>query len=1223
VKKVCISMKGNSFPCTFLYHITDIFAAVPPLCEKGSIKHVTVRLKSLEIKGFKSFADKTVLNFDEGITGVIGPNGCGKSNIVDSIRWVIGEQKISQLRSENLESLVFNGSRTRSASGLAEVSLTFENTRNLLPTEFNTVTITRKYYKNGDSEYRLNDVSCRLKDIHNLFLDTGVSTDSYAIIELGMVDDIIKDKENSRRRMLEQAAGISIYKTRKREAKLKLDATEQDLARIEDLLFEINNQLKSTESQAKKAEKYFEIKKEYREISIELAKAALEGFNVTWKELNEQQKNETDKRTQLDAAVAADEAAIEKEKAAFIEREKALQQQQHAFNELNNTVRQKESEKNLSSQRLQYLKEREAGLQDFLLKAEGQLRGIEESITFTRQQIQEEENNLGALKQQLRQLRQNAEEKRIVFDEKRSAVDSLRKEQMQLQRNYFEAEKMVAVADTSIQNLERSVAHIEEEQNQRVDILKKLGIEKEDVERELQEKRSTLEQLKQDNSFTKEQILETQGLVEKLRGELAAENRTLDARQNEHDLLKSLIDTMEGYPESVKFLHNNKSWNYTAPLLSDIIYVKEDFRTAVENVLEPYLNYYVVNDLAEGLTAVHLLDDNKKGKANFFLLDKLTMFKPGPEHKVDGVIPALSVIEFDEKYRPLAEYLLGNVFIAEDEEALQNSNGHIVLEKNGKYVKGNYSLTGGSVGLFEGKKIGRTKNLEKLAEKIATQKKKVNDLKAVITQRSNEVIAFNEQLKENTIQQTQQHINELINNSFSIQNKTENTSLQQSVASARLAELIARLQQDQAAINDTRLLATSLQKSVEELDMQMKKVVEEFVNTENEFNAANGLYNENNLLLARQQSKVNALQQELEFKSNQLKDLTIQRESSKIQMDDAATDIATTNESLRILEEEVVTLLKSKNAEEQKLNEADQAYYNMRNALTEKESELRHKQKAKEQTDHLLNEIKDRLNELKLHLAGMKERLNVEFKVDLDAILDEERTTETALEELQEKSDRMKKRLENMGEINPTAIEAFVEMKKRYEFIVEQRNDLVSAKDSLMLTIQEVEVTANRMFLETFNKVRENFQNVFQALFTEDDTADMVLENPDNLAETGIDIVAKPKGKRPTSINQLSGGEKTLTATALLFAIYLIKPAPFCILDEVDAPLDDANIGKFTQMIRKFSKESQFIIVTHNKMTMATVDVIYGVTMQEAGVSKLVPVDFRGLEHQLANQPMS
>ena len=253
------------------------------------------------------------------------------------------------------------------------------------------------------------------------------------------------------------------------------------------------------------------------------------------------------------------------------------------------------------------------------------------------------------------------------------------------------------------------------------------------------------------------------------------------------------------------------------------------------------------------------------------------------------------------------------------------------------------------------------------------------------------------------------------------------------------------------------------------------------------------------------------------------------------------------------------------------------------------------------------------MNEVKLQLAGMKERLNVEFRIQLEDILDQPRNSETPAEELQEKADRMKKRLENLGEVNPTAIEAYTEMKKRYEFIMEQKNDLVTARESLLQTIAEVEITANQKFLETFNQVRENFQKVFKTLFTDDDQCDLVMENPDNIAETGIDVIAKPKGKRPSSLTQLSGGERTLTATALLFAIYLIKPAPFCILDEVDAPLDDANVGKFTNMIRQFSENSQFIIVTHNKMTMSTVDVIYGVTMQEPGVSKLVSVDFRSI----------
>ena len=1170
-----------------------------------------MRLKSLEIKGFKSFADKTVLNFDEGITGVIGPNGCGKSNIIDSIRWVIGEHKISNLRSENLESLVFNGSKTRSASGLAEVSLTFENTKNLLPTEFNTVTVTRKYYKSGESEYRLNDVACRLKDIHNLFMDTGISTDSYAIIELGMVDDIIKDKENSRRKMLEQAAGITIYKTRKKEAKLKLDATEQDLARIEDLLFEINNQLKSLESQAKKAEKYFEIKKEYKEVSIELAKAALEGFNITYRDLNEQQQQEVDKRIELETSIAKEEAALEQEKLAFVEKEKALQQMQHAYNEMLDKVRNKENEKSLSSQRLQHLKERQSNLHEFIQKAGGQLSGLEESIGFTGQQINDEEQKLQELELKLQDLKETVEQKRGIFDEKRSTIDNLRRENQSIQRSQFDAEKKVAVADTSIQNLQRTIVQIQEEKAQRQAQLTQLGADKKIKEEELAQKQTDLQQLQEEHEFTKEQILQTQNMLEGLRVNLAEENRKLDAKKNEHDLLKSLIDSMEGYPESVKFLHKNTNWNHSAPLLSDIIYVNEQYRAAVENVLEPYLNYYVVNNLTEGLQAVHLLDDNKKGKANFFLLDKFT--EPVNAHQPEGTIPALGVIEIDSRYAKLAEHLLGNVFIAENDDALQNSNGAVVLEKTGKYVKGKYSLSGGSVGLFEGKKIGRAKNLEKLIKEITVQEKIVNEAKSEIQQRHNEVISFNNQLKENAIKQTQQDINNLTNHVFSLQNKMENLSQLETTSSSRVAELELQLQNNHDAISSTRLELENFNTVLAQLLEKTQLVETDYTTAEQEYNTASNTFNDNNLQFAKQQSKVISTKQELEFKTNQLNDLKLQVENSTTQLNEALENIEQTATELKELELLLVNMLQNKEAEEKKLNEADQEYYNIRNILTEKESELRHKQKSKEGIDHLLNEIKDKLTDLKLQLAGMKERLNVEFKVDLDAIIDEARTGDVPLEELKEKNERMRKRLENMGEVNPTAIEAYTEMKKRYEFILEQKNDLVTAKDSLMQTIQEVEATANQQFLDTFNKTRENFQKVFKALFTDEDTADMILVDPENLAETAIDIVAKPKGKRPSSIGQLSGGEKTLTATALLFAIYLIKPAPFCILDEVDAPLDDANVGKFTNMIKQFSENSQFIIVTHNKMTMNAVDVIYGVTMQEAGVSKLVPVDFRSL----------
>jgi len=1172
-----------------------------------------VRLKSLEIKGFKSFADKTVLSFDEGITGIIGPNGCGKSNIIDSIRWVIGEQKISSLRSENLEALVFNGSKSRSASGLAEVSLTFENTRNLLPTEFSTVTVTRKFFKNGDSEYRLNDVQCRLKDIHNLFMDTGVSTDSYAIIELGMVDDIIKDKENSRRRMLEQAAGITIYKTRKKEAKNKLDATEQDLARIEDLLYEINNQLKSLENQAKKAEKYYELKKEYKEVAVELAKAALQGFHLNYSGLNEQFELETNKRVQIEAEVATGEAEVEKEKLSLIDKERILQSKTTEFNSLLQNLSHAENEKRLGQQSLHFLKEKEVSITNFLSKADGQVKSTEDSINYTNLQIVEEEKKLTEIQQEVEQVKGSSDQKKIVADEKRKAVDSLRNDYFQIQRKQFDAEKKVAVADTSIQNLIRTQAQLTEEKDNR--IVQLTGLEKELIEKEagLNAKKTELVNLQEHHQKTKDQILSSQSELEVLRNQMGEEGRKLDAKKNEYALLKSLVDSMEGYPDSIKFLHKNPNWNHTAPILSDIIYVQKEYRAAIENVLEQYLNYYVVNDLKEGLQAVKLLDDNKKGKANFFLLDKLTEVSadiPQPEN----TIKALDVIEVDEAYKHIAAYLLNKVFIAENDEVIYNSSSSaVILDKSGKYVKGKYTLSGGSVGLFEGNKIGRTKNLEKLNDEVIILDAVVKALKAEIQQKHEEVVGFNQQLKENVIKQTENEISQLTNQLFSCKNKIENLQQSQQSALNRLQDINTRLTGEQTSTTGSREELKLLNEQFNTVAENLKNIEQDYKQAEMEYNQFYARFNEQNLTLTRQQSKLSSLKQELSFKTNQLAELHTQIDQNKKQLAEIAENMVQKQTAMEQLEKTVLELLRSKETEEKLVNQLDTEFHVYRNVLQEKETALRAKQKTKEICEQLLAEIKDKLNDLKLQLASIKERLQIEFKVDIDEVLKDERNSELTVEELQTISDKMKKRMENLGEVNPTAIEAYQEMKKRYEFIIEQKNDLVDAKDSLLQTIQEVEAKANQQFLDTFNKVRENFQKVFKALFTEEDTADMVLVNPENLSETGIDIVAKPKGKRPSSISQLSGGEKTLTATALLFAIYLIKPAPFCILDEVDAPLDDANVGKFTNMIKKFSENSQFIIVTHNKMTMSSVDVIYGVTMQEPGVSKLVPVDFRSL----------
>lgn len=1176
-----------------------------------------MQLKSLEIKGFKSFADKTVIHLDHPITGIVGPNGCGKSNIVDAIRWVIGEHKIKSLRSDNLEDLVFNGSRTRAASGMAEVSLTFENTRNLLPTEFTTVTITRKFYKNGESEYRLNDVACRLKDIHNLFLDTGVSNDSYAIIELGMVDDIIKDKEGSRRRMLEQAAGISIYKTRKKEAKQKLEGTEQDLARIEDLLFEIGNNLRTLESQAKKAERYFQIKDEYKLVSIELAKASLEDFNDRYKLLNEQHSAEQDRKAQVDAAVAQGEAAIEGDKLQLIERETELSRMQKQFNDLNNRIVQLENEKKLASQRLEYLRERERNLSGFLATADTQWNELLASIAQAESLIESEKNKLEDAREQLESLRDMVADKQIVFEEKRAVVDALRKEMLEDQRRQFDAEKKVAIADSSVMNLQRSILHTQEEIAQRASQITQINTEKSTTELEHHEQQLALQSMQDRQEEVKTKILETQGQVEVLRTQLIDENRTLDARKAEHDLLKSLVESLEGYPDSIKFLSKNKEWNNKAPLLSDVFVVQNEYRAALENVLDNYLNYYLVDNIDEAAKAIHLLEANKKGKANFFVLSHFANKQTNTTlDAIAGAVPALSVLNVDEQYAPLAKQLLGHVYIAENEEAMMQAQlpaSAVLIEKTGKILRGQYTLSGGSIGSFEGNKIGRAKNLERLVKEIDTLTHSTTALRAQISETQNLIAGFNAELNDKAIEQTKQELNRLHNHVVGLSNRIEHLEHTNTSSQQRLEDLQSQLEDTQDNISNTRGELDEIIAAFQALQGRIAAAEAEFKAVELDYNMATQQYNQHNIEFLKQQAKAETLKQDLTYRQSKLDELKGQIETNKVQLQETSQQISEASGKLNFGDTELYDMMTKREADEKILAETDRLFYELRNTVNAEESKLNQKRREKEQAETLLNGIKDKLNEMKLQLAGMKERLSVEFKVDLEEILDQDRTGEQSVEELNAEAEKMKKRLENMGEVNPTAIEAYTEMKVRHDFIVEQKNDLVNAKESLLATIEEVELTANTKFKETFDKVRQNFQVVFKALFTEEDTADLRLTDPDNVADSGIEIYAQPKGKRPSTLTQLSGGEKTLTSTAFLFAIYLIKPAPFCILDEVDAPLDDANVGKFTQMIRKFSDNSQFIIVTHNKQTMAAVDVIYGVTMQELGVSKLVPVDFRSL----------
>jgi len=1178
-----------------------------------------MELTKLEVKGFKSFGDKVVINFNKGITGIVGPNGCGKSNIVDAIRWVLGEQKIKTLRSEKMENIIFNGTKNRKALQLAEASITFENTKNILPTEYSSVTITRRYFRSGDSEYLLNGVPCRLKDITNLFLDTGIASHSYAIIELAMVDEILNDKDNSRRHLFEEAAGISKFRVRKRETMRKLDATDLDLERVEDLIYEIQKNMRSLERQARQTKRYFKIKEEYKDLSILLARKTVALQKEQLEHITLQTAKENDKKLSLSKKVIEKEAAIEKAKKELLEKEKDLSQKQKALNEFVAKIRQFESDKKIKNEKLRFLKDKSLNLKDQIEQDKKSNERALFSIQSLKQEKQSAETTLKELETKVKGLQDEHLEEKNRTQNLRDEVDSMNEVYKVKHEEVFQYNKEFEIKEIQLntlkQELEKTTSDTTEQSESLVEFDKKIK----EISSEIDSKSKYLNSLKKGENQIEERIESSDKLIEKIKDELSATNRVLDSKQNEYNLTKSLVDNLEGFPEAIRFLKAQKSWGKKAPLLSDILTTEEKYRATIENYLEPYMNYYVVDTEADAFKAVNLLSEASKGRAHFFILDSFEKFTPSPIKIFDNATPATDIVEYDLKYQKLVSYILNNVYLIsqvsgdfpKDEEA-------IFMTANGKFTKKRFSISGGSVGLFEGKRIGRAKNLEKLDRDIKKLNKKHEDIKNKLNEELKALVKLKGSTKKDKIEILQMEINQLNESLISLKTREEQYSQLLSNQSTKKENILEKIEE---LNSDLEKLSPITEKGKIDLEILGEKIVSlqnELKNQQEMFSLKSTAYNDENILFHQQKNKINSLDQEINFKS--------------IAFENSKERINKNQESLELNENEIKELLSSdedsddvilgmyeeKETLEKILNGSEKEYYSARGKIDEIENQVRELQHSRENIDTIIIELKDKLNDIKLQLNSIKERLSVEFQVSLEEILKEpdkegEDLQETE-ESLREKVDIIKNKLEKIGPINPMAMEAYDEVKKRNDFITEQREDLLQAKESLIATIDEIDLAARANFMEAFEKIKENFINVFRTLFGEEDDCDLVLTNIEDPLSSSIDIIAKPKGKKPLTINQLSGGEKTLTATSLLFAIYLMKPAPFCIFDEVDAPLDDANLDKFNLIIRKFSKDSQFIIVTHNKRTMISTDVIYGITMVEQGISKVVPVDLRELE---------
>ncbi len=1176
-----------------------------------------MQLTKLEIKGFKSFGDKVQINFGEGITGIVGPNGCGKSNIVDAIRWVLGEQKISALRSDKLENIVFNGTKKRKATQLAEVSLSFRNTKNLLPVEYNDVTITRRYYRSGDSEYLLNGINCRLKDITNLFLDTGIASNSYAIIELSMVDDILNDKDNSRRHLFEEAAGISKFKVRKKETLKKLKDTDADLDRVEDLLFEIDKNMRSLERQARQAKRYFSIKEEYKKYSVELAVKSIEKQQIALNDLNKQLQNEHDIKISLNKQISEKDAEMERAKTNLLSKEKLLASRQKSLNSHVGNIRNYESEKKIKYERLRFLNDKSDSIKEQLAqdkqsqeRAIFALKGLQQEKESASKMLQENQLILQALKSDLEEQKIRTNELQVEYN-KLDETNRIQKEEL------YNASKNLEIKEVQLNSFKLELEKTTFDSSEKTADLAEFDGKLKQLNKKLFAKEKDLNLLKANENQLQKTIEATEKTIEVIREEKQQTGRKLDAKQNEYNLTKSLVENLEGFPEAIKYLKKKVNWNKNAPLLSDIISCGEKYRVTIENFLEPFMNYYIVNKEEDAFKAINLLNDAAKGKAHFFILEKFDKFQPHDPKLFDNAIPATEIVEYESKYKHMVAHILDDVYIVSGpESSIPEDNESIFITKNGKVTKRKYSISGGSVGLFEGKRIGRAKNLEKLQVTVKKLQLKLEDIIENHKQKLEELEQLKSQTRMIPIENLQKEINLIKQELVSFETKQEQMSSLLSSNSVRKEDIAENLEILSQEIHKLTPIAESLKTEINSQGLRLVELVGELDRHKAILENKSQKFNEGNILFLQRQNKSSSLLQEISFKENACESAQERIEKNTRDLQRNEEEIKKLLDSNEIREDELIDLYKEKESIEQGVNEAEKDYYATRGHIDEIDKTLRKIHAEKENIDSLLMEFQNKANDLKLEMNSVKERLSVEFDINISDIVDmdsSQNESQLPEEELTEKVSKLKGVLEKIGPINPMAMEAYDEIKERHIFIAEQKDDLEKAKESLLSTIDEIDLVAKETFLTAFYKIKENFIKVFRSLFTEEDDCDLLLLNPDNPLESTIEIIAKPKGKKPLTISQLSGGEKTLTATSLLFSIYLLKPAPFCIFDEVDAPLDDANIDKFNKIIRKFSEDSQFIIVTHNKRTMASTDVIYGITMVEQGVSRVVPVDLREL----------
>jgi chromosome segregation protein len=1152
-----------------------------------------MHLKRLEMIGFKSFAEKTRLEFEPGITSIVGPNGCGKSNIADAIRWSLGEMSAKSLRSQQMLDVIFNGTANRPAQGMSEVSLTFDNNSHKIPLDYTEVTITRRLFRSGESEYFINKTQCRLKDVRDLFLDTGIGSDGYYIMVQGKVEFVLAAKPEERRELFEEAAGVAKYKVRREETLRKLAKVEQDMLRLNDSLAIYKQQMDSLDAAVRKARQHQKIQEEVKNLEIA---ALLESMRQAAEQLGVvrvRQKAAAKTLDKLKRELEAQEASLSEERRRW----ETLEQQ---LLDLQGEVAQRQSQWVKAEAEIQGARERETELQTRQAR-------LQEDITQAQKTLRQWQGAHSALAEEIQVLEKECRERTGTFETQNKKGQADQATCLQLQRDL---EKTKA----RLMELVRLISHHRNESNRLSSLLIRNEEAAKAKQRELgkvAERRQGLEgriqEEEQADAPTKEGLTMLTASLQALQENRRQQEERLGAWEQTIQTTRERLARLEAEEAALEhWLRTNPVEMASAALrqrslpgiygpVGDLIRTSGPFSKLLERALGDRAHYFVADTLNDAQAAIQFLSEERKGWATFLVLDRLVQEASMLPFEAPGSRSMAEAVECDEKFRPVVRVLLGKTFYVGAtifEEALMRGGAEPQEDASRKRAVDATELR---------------RELAALRGSLTTAQAERDALKQAIAQGEVKKIALEEEHRKLQVvfQVQQESLNRL---------REEREILETEVRLLRSEheECLAGIAQTQSALHQEETLL----KQLEEEEKTLQGTVQS------------------------QESSINTQRQQIETHQAQVSQLRLDAETLRERL--AGKQRENTN-----AERETGALRQRLQQDETERSDNERKLGELAALQVEKKKFLESLRASKEEQEALLSRLSEERRVVQEHLRPLEEELSKRREELADAqsraqeaefqvrSLEQEqlRLTQTLQESYQlspedaqahygelhpnpEELIRLKRRLESIGPVNLAAPEEHAQLEERYHFLLTQQQDLLKAKDDLHQAIQKINATTREHFLETFGLVRENFQSLFQTLF-EGGEADLVLTDEHNLLETGVDIVAQPPGKKLQNIALLSGGEKALTAIALLFAFFMVKPSPFCLLDEVDAPLDEANVVRFLRMLKTFVEKTQFIIITHNKRTMEVADVLYGITMAELGVSSLMSVKMENVPKEV------